>query len=51
MLTGIIFLLALIGVFFVAVWEITNDRIGLTEETHGLLRMRKERPIAGDEQE
>ena len=50
-MTGIIFLAALIGIFVVVMWEITNDRVGLTEETRGLLRMRKERPTAGDEQE
>lgn len=40
MLTGIVFLLALIGVFVVVIWEIANDRVGWTEQTRGLLRMR-----------
>jgi hypothetical protein len=51
MLTGFYFMLALLGVIVVVIWEITNDRAGLTEETTGVLRMRKEHPVAGDEQE
>ena len=42
---------ALAGVIAVVIWEITNDRIALTEETRGLLRMRTETPVTGDEQE
>ena len=51
MMSGILFLIALIGIFVVVMWEITNDRVGLTGETRGLLRMRKERPAAGNEEE
>lgn len=51
MLTGIAFLLVLVGVIVVVIWEITNDAVGLTEETWGLLRMQKERLTAGKEQE
>jgi hypothetical protein len=51
MLTGFYFIAALIGVFVVVMWEITNDRVDLTGETRGLLRMRKERPRAENEEE
>jgi hypothetical protein len=52
MLTGLHFMLALVGVIVVVIWEITNDGAGLTEETQGLLKMRKEQPMTtGDGQE
>ena len=51
MLTGLYFMLALAGVIIVVIWEIANDRVELTGETRGLLRMRTENPVASDEQE
>jgi hypothetical protein len=50
-MSGIIFLVALIGVLVVVMWEITNDRVDLSGETRGLLRMRKEQPTAGNDEE
>jgi hypothetical protein len=50
-MSGILFLIALIGILIVVMWEITNDRVDLAGETRGLLRMRKERPTARNEEE
>jgi hypothetical protein len=49
-MSGILFLIALIGILVVVMWEIINDRVDLTGETRGLLRMRKERPAARNEE-
>lgn len=48
MLTGLYFMCALAAVFVVVIWEIANDRVGLTGETGGLLRMIKEKPLTAD---
>jgi hypothetical protein len=50
-MTGILFLFALIGVFVVVIWEITNDQVGLTGETRGLLRLRETSAETGKQQE
>lgn len=48
MLTGLYFLCALAGVIVVVIWEIANEPVGWSEPTRGLLRLRDERPPAGD---
>ena len=50
MLTGLYFMLALAGVIVVVIWEVTNDGVGLTEQTQGLLKMRKEQPTITDDE-
>lgn len=50
-MSGILFLIALIGILVVVMWEITNDRVDLTGEMRGLLRMRKERTAARNEEQ